>query len=628
VNLFESMGAISVQEDYVFVIDDQSRFQAMDLSDPLSPVLLPPLELATETNAIHIEGNRAYLSQRSGGLLVVDISNPASLLVIEEVVTDEEFYKISNGVAFTYESHSFFTTDITNSSPIPLGFLALPDGNPIYGIHIHQQIGFISTRSDKVYIVDLSDPSNPEIASVIEDGQAVRSRFFVDGSTLYTADRDENIHIYDISDIEQPILYDQLNTPANVLKLFIEDNCLYILGNNRGIQVLEVSDPTNAELIGSINIDGYPDTAFVKDNHIYAPLESKELAIFDVSTPTTPVAATFPGPHGAWDVCLTDEMAYTVNDTGLHVFDISNQLDPQYLGSYETNSRAWDVEVVEEIAYISVQDTGLVVLDVSDPSSIVRLGWYSKINPIRLKIINDLVMLESDQGIELISVQDPAFPRLFSIYREHSIYGFDLYQGYLIVATGNDGLSVVSIENPFGPQEIAHVDMKAWSLKIEDEIAYTTGSGFAMVDLTDPLSPIVLYDQVREFALNAVAVQDSIIFNAPNNNGIQSLDISDPKNLIQSQFSPTYPQIRQLYLRDQYIFAIYAGSSIEIFNASDRCTLCTADFDNSGTLDFFDVSIFLDLFASQTPQADLTNDGIFDFFDISEFIEEFSGNCL
>jgi hypothetical protein len=56
-------------------------------------------------------------------------------------------------------------------------------------------------------------------------------------------------------------------------------------------------------------------------------------------------------------------------------------------------------------------------------------------------------------------------------------------------------------------------------------------------------------------------------------------------------------------------------------------TACTADFNNDGVLDFFDVQAFLQAFATQDPSADFTNDGVYDFFDVQAFLQAFSAGC-
>ena len=52
-----------------------------------------------------------------------------------------------------------------------------------------------------------------------------------------------------------------------------------------------------------------------------------------------------------------------------------------------------------------------------------------------------------------------------------------------------------------------------------------------------------------------------------------------------------------------------------------------ADLDQSGTLDFFDVSAFLGAYTTNDPSADFTGDGAFDFFDVSAFLSAYNAGC-
>lgn len=53
-----------------------------------------------------------------------------------------------------------------------------------------------------------------------------------------------------------------------------------------------------------------------------------------------------------------------------------------------------------------------------------------------------------------------------------------------------------------------------------------------------------------------------------------------------------------------------------------------ADLNQSGTLDFFDVSAFLGAFSAEDSIADYTEDGEFNFFDISAFLNEYNAGCI
>lgn len=54
---------------------------------------------------------------------------------------------------------------------------------------------------------------------------------------------------------------------------------------------------------------------------------------------------------------------------------------------------------------------------------------------------------------------------------------------------------------------------------------------------------------------------------------------------------------------------------------------CVTDYNGDGTLDFFDVSAFLNAYLTNDPIADLDDNGVFDFFDVSAFLSQFSAGC-
>jgi len=53
-----------------------------------------------------------------------------------------------------------------------------------------------------------------------------------------------------------------------------------------------------------------------------------------------------------------------------------------------------------------------------------------------------------------------------------------------------------------------------------------------------------------------------------------------------------------------------------------------ADLNEDTHLDFFDVQLFLSLFAAHDPAADWNHDGVFDFFDVQQFLNAFAEGCV
>ncbi|MFK7758854.1 MAG: GC-type dockerin domain-anchored protein [Phycisphaerales bacterium] len=59
----------------------------------------------------------------------------------------------------------------------------------------------------------------------------------------------------------------------------------------------------------------------------------------------------------------------------------------------------------------------------------------------------------------------------------------------------------------------------------------------------------------------------------------------------------------------------------------DGVSLCRADLNQDGVLNFFDVSTFLNVFSSGNSCADLNSDSSLNFLDVSEFLSQFGQGC-
>ena len=65
----------------------------------------------------------------------------------------------------------------------------------------------------------------------------------------------------------------------------------------------------------------------------------------------------------------------------------------------------------------------------------------------------------------------------------------------------------------------------------------------------------------------------------------------------------------------------------QLFGPTNSIHYDCGDFNGDGSLNFFDVSAFLELFAAQDVHADLNGDGAWNFFDISAFLAQLAAGC-
>ncbi|MDF1810391.1 MAG: metallophosphoesterase family protein [Phycisphaerales bacterium] len=75
------------------------------------------------------------------------------------------------------------------------------------------------------------------------------------------------------------------------------------------------------------------------------------------------------------------------------------------------------------------------------------------------------------------------------------------------------------------------------------------------------------------------------------------------------------------------VFLDNKGEVADSFTIIKGSTLCNADFNGDGTLNFFDISEFLKEFTANEPNADINSDGLWNFFDVSQFLKSYRAGC-
>ncbi|MCY2994716.1 MAG: cohesin domain-containing protein [Planctomycetota bacterium] len=79
----------------------------------------------------------------------------------------------------------------------------------------------------------------------------------------------------------------------------------------------------------------------------------------------------------AYGVQVVGTLAYVADyDSGLQVIDVSNPATPVLRGTYNTTGYAYGVQVVGTLAYVADYDSGLQVIDVSNPAAIISRGFF------------------------------------------------------------------------------------------------------------------------------------------------------------------------------------------------------------------------------------------------------------
>jgi plastocyanin len=289
-------------------------------------------------------------------------------------------------------------------------------------VHPNGECAYLSTISDRVYAIDVKDPSNPKIVdSMMVDAQLVNDVMTTeDGkygvfSREGASNRKNGLKIFDASDACHPkIIADFTETvTGGVHSSYVYQNHVYLTDDATGsMRVIDISDPLKPKEVARWQTDQteagrYVHDVMVVDGLAYLSYWNDGLIILDVGkgikggSPTSPKLVSqfkynlseeyarvdqlyglgYRGTHTAWRagkyVFVGDEVYASRPSTGLkdgndltwgklHVIDVSDIEHPKQVAWYEpTDGGVHNVWVVGDTLYLGNYQGGARVLDIS-----------------------------------------------------------------------------------------------------------------------------------------------------------------------------------------------------------------------------------------------------------------------
>ena len=113
----------------------------------------------------------------------------------------------------------------------------------------------------------------------------------------------------------------------------------------------------------------------------------------------------------AYGVHVVGKIAYVAADnSGLKIIDISNPNSPKLIGGYTTGGSAMGVQVIGNRAYIADYDGGLKIIDVSNPAAPKLIGKYVTENVVFGVYVVGNRAYVSDGNLHVIDRNRPALP--------------------------------------------------------------------------------------------------------------------------------------------------------------------------------------------------------------------------
>jgi len=288
------------------------------------------------------------------------------------------------------------------------------------------------------------------------------------------------------------------------------------------------------------------------------------------------------GINGALVDESTTYIASSENSVGIYsLLDAPNLVE---LSKTSLNSKAIDIQKSGNHLFVTTESSGLVVIDVSDPSSakiVASLDSNSSIFKTQL-VGTNLYMASTSNGVQIVDISNPLTPNLLNTIKT-SDSAFDvlfLSTEVSYVSDKRAGLSLIdtSLQNS-GLIKSILTGAVTRDLLINDNFLYVANSilGVEVYDISNPLNPLHINTlPTLSYAFDLHYASDGVndyLYVADKEKGVRIFDVSDTTNIT---------SVAQLF------------SNARVFTLSEYNSMLLT-FEDTGIISFY--NLFPDLVA-------------------------------
>jgi hypothetical protein len=322
----------------------------------------------------------------------------------------------------------------------------------------------------------------------------------------------QKLLVLDVSDPANPVPVSKLLLPRVATDLVVDGDILYVAAGDAGIRVVDISNPSMIAEIGSYEMD--PDTGY-RNNKVH------HLAI------------------------AADRVYATYEGGELRVLDVANPALPVQIGITQLSGEGLDIVIVGDYAYVAIDNLGLTVLDISDPTHPSEAGEF--ISPIwkpttGLALSGNLIVLARGCTIQLVDISQPVDPQGGATYTlaacSPTLADVEVSGSFVYLVTEGHSMGILEIIDFQTISEVFANSMDVWmsTITVVGNFAYAGGlDAFVVLDLTTPSTPEYKgrYEESGRY-YEIVASGNYAYATTDDANGeLVVWDISDPSGLIQ-----------------------------------------------------------------------------------------------
>jgi hypothetical protein len=471
---------------FAYVVDGYYGLFIIDVSDPANPVLIGSYNIPGVTRGVAIDGDFAYLATDNFGFRIVNISNPAAPYQVAVYMLADwrakhidlvDHYAV---VAGGSDGVSIFDISIPTNPTVVIHFNT---GDYAWRLKVRDWIAYVANQPGGFNAIDIRNPQQPIIVDTVLTGERTE-HVALSESYAYIPMGDSGVSVVDITDPADMVPVGSCHTGTGAWNLTADDNYAYVCSS--GLAVVDISNPAAPE-----TISGIPGFLFALDvklygDYLYVADYDTGLKIVDVSDPFNPViCGMLPTGNYASDLAIRDDIAYIANAySGLMVADISDPMAPEEIWA-SSIAEAYTLCLKDNFLYVAGSD--LLIYDITDPRLPVLVGTWDGIGIQQTIALNgDFAYIGSFyNGIDVIDVSDPTTPvRVNEVdLADSDPIRITIENNLAYVCYWHEGFRVYDISNPMQILPCGNYDLFSYDVVLSNEQIYVSSTelGFSIL---------------------------------------------------------------------------------------------------------------------------------------------------
>ncbi|MFH1845028.1 MAG: PKD domain-containing protein [bacterium] len=359
--------------------------------------------------------------------------------------------------------------------------------------------------------------------------------------------------------------------------------------------VIDVSDPANPDSLYSIPLPGQPGRRFiVRGNYAYVATRATQLITFDISSPENPIIVDEWITTGRTSVDLAvngDELFLTFTRPAaaaeLARFWLTPYPDdPQWHnGCPLTGIDYWPIVTAgNDVCYVGSDYSTVRMIDVSTESCVPLGTLHYPDGYIANLVVHDYSLFYctrsavTDTGIVhifSISSPEPLVP-ISNLATPGTAEDVAVAAGradIAYVADGAAGLQVVDVSDPLNPVIITSLDTPGYAVNValQNSVAFVadSGAGVVAIDVAAPTSPVAIDTFDTPGSAVDIALSPTHAFVADTESGVHVINIETPSAMFYTGIQDTLTASTGIDVAGSYAYVADEFDGLVVLNVED-----------------------------------------------------------